>query len=72
MLTLAKYPTIHAQNHHCPFTQSRGKAVAYFFLMEKGYSLFFLQVNKINKGNASLKQSCKIANDFALSYSKKV
>lgn len=72
MLTLAKYPTFHAQNQHCPLTYYKRKVVVYFFSDTKDTTLFFLRADKINKGNVSLIQSCKIANDFALSYSKKV
>lgn len=50
----------------------REKVDAYFFPIQKDTTIFFLLVDKINKGNVSQIQSCTIANDFALSYSKKV
>lgn len=50
MLTLAKYPTSHAQNRCCPLTYYWRKVVAYFSLLQKEPTLFFLLVCKINKG----------------------
>lgn len=59
MLTLAKYPMSHAQNHHCPLTYSRGDVDPYFFQIQKDMIPFFQLVDKTKKKNIFQIQSCK-------------